>query len=135
MEEKIMTYLCRFDADGRRGVTRLACEYTEEQKAEMIADGFVEISQEDWELYCEDGGNKYIRGADGKPTLVPPHVPTKAELLAQLESQYKADKSELTAYFAEAMLSDNAEVMSELKSEMSDLEAEYEAKRTSILEG
>lgn len=134
MEEKTK-YLCRFDSDGRRGETRLSCEYTEDQKEAMIADGFVEISQEDWELYCEDGGNRYIRGSDGKPTLAPPHVPTKAEKLALLESQYKADKSELTAYFSEAMLSDNAEVMSELKAEMSDLEAEYEAERTSILEG
>ena len=141
VETKPLTYLCKFDENGRRGETRLACEYTEEQKEEMIADGFVEISENDWNYYvgnrgAGDNGTGYIRDTKtGRPVSAPAHIPTKAELLAQLESQYKADKSELTAYFAEAMLSGNEDVIAELKEEMSELEADYEAERQEILEG
>lgn len=118
-------YLCRFDSDGRRGETRLSCEYTDEQKEAMIADGFVEISEADWELYCEDGGNKYVRGEDGKPTLAPPHVPSKAEKLMSLEAQYETDKKALKDYLMDAIIADDTEAVEDIKAEMAEIEAGY----------
>lgn len=127
-------YLCKFDAQGFRHETYLSCEYTEEQKAEMIAKGFVEIDEDEWKLYCEDGGNKYIR-VDGKPTLAPPHVPTKEERLAQLEYEYEQESAELEQYYNKASIRNNADLMDELREEMAGLESEYEAKRKEIEEG
>ena len=49
------TYLCKFDLNGFRRETYLSCEYTDEQKAEMIAQGFVEIDEDEWNYYV---GNK-----------------------------------------------------------------------------
>jgi hypothetical protein len=126
-------YLCKFDDEGYRHETYLSCEYSDEQKAEMIAKGFVEIDEEEWALYCEDGGNKYIR-VDGKPTLAPPHVPTKEEKLAQLEAEYEQESAELEKYYNKANIKNDTDLMAELREEMSDLEAEYEAKRKEIEE-
>lgn len=130
-EEKELTYLCKFDENGRRGETRLSVDYTDEQKAEMIANGFVEIDEEEWALYCEDGGNKYIR-VDGKPTLAPPHVPTKDELLVQLENEYKQEKAKLEGYFSTALLMDDTETQDELKAELSELETWYAEEKAEI---
>lgn len=135
------TYLCKFDTEGHRQETYLACEYTEEQKQEMIANGFVEITQEDWEYYVGnkgmgDNGTGYIRDPKtGKPISAPAHVPTKDELLSQLENEYTVDKAELMKYYTEASLTDDTEVMAELKDELTELEADYEARRKEIEEG
>ena len=136
-----LKYLCKFDSDGRRQETYLSCEYTEEARAQMIADGYIEITQEDWDYYVGnhgdgDNGTGYVRDPEtGKPVSAPPHVPTKAEKLATLEAQYEQDKAELTKYYAEAMISDDTEVLAELKEELAEIEADYEAQRAEILEG
>ena len=133
-------YLCKFDENGRRTETLLSCEFTEEEKQQKIAEGYIEISEEDWNYYVGNKGNGangtgYIRGKDGKPTDAPAHVPTKEEQLAQLDSQYNADKAELTQYFAEAVLADDAETQAELRVELEELNAEYTARRKEIEEG
>jgi hypothetical protein len=134
------TYLCKFDTDGKRGETLLTCEFTKEEKQQKIAEGYIEISEEDWNYYVGNKGNGangtgYIRGKDGKPTDAPAHVPSKEEQLAALDSQYNADKAELTQYFAEAALSDDAETQAELRQELEELNTEYTAKRKEIEEG
>jgi hypothetical protein len=126
-----MFYLCKFDEMGFRKETYLSCEYSTAQKAQMLADGFVEISEEDWQKYCEDGGNKYIR-VDGKPTLAPPHVPTKEEKLTTLEAEYETQKIELKGYLLDAMLTDDTDAIADLKQEMADIEAEYKTKREEL---
>jgi hypothetical protein len=126
-------YLCKFDEKGYRHETYLACEYTDEQKADMIANGFVEIDEDEWKLYCEESGQKYIR-IDGKPTLAPPHIPTKEEKLSQLEAEYEQESAELEKYYNKANIKNDTDLMAELREEMSDLEAEYEAKRKEIEE-
>lgn len=134
------TYLCKFDADGRRGETLLTCEFTEEEKAEKLEQGYIEISQEDWNYYVGNKGNGangtgYIRGADGKPTDAPAYVPSREEKLAALDSQYDSDKNELSKYFTEAALSGDTDLQEELRQELEDLNAEYTAKRKEIEEG
>jgi hypothetical protein len=124
-------YLCKFDSQGYRNETYLSCEYTDEQKQEMFNKGFVEIDEEEWKLYCEDGGNKYIR-VDGKPVLAPPHIPSKEEKISQLEAEYEAQKTELKGYLMDAMLSDDADTIDDLKQEMADIEAEYQLKREEL---
>lgn len=133
------TYLCKFDADGRRTETLLTCEFTEEQKAEKLEQGYIEINEEEWNYYVGNmgtgtNGTGYVRGADGKPTDAPAYVPTKEEKLAQLDAQYDDDKATLTQYFAEAALAGNTELQEELRQELADLNEEYIAEREAIEE-
>ena len=108
------TYLYLFDTQGHRQETLLACEFSEEEKAEKIEAGYIEISQEDWEYYVGNKGTGYIRDPQtGKPVSAPAHVPTKEELLSQLENEYSTDKEELMKYYTQASLADKAEVMAE----------------------
>lgn len=134
------TYLCKFDSAGHRTETLLTCEFTEEEKAKKIADGYIEIDEEEWSFYVGNkgqgkNGTGYVRGADGKPVDAPAYVPTKAEKLAALDVQYDNDKIVLSKYFTEAALSGDTALQAELRQELDDLNAEYTAKRKEIEEG
>lgn len=136
-EQKPTSYLISFDTDGRRIETYIANEYTDEQKAEMLEKGFVEISEADWRYYAGlegggDNGTGYIIGKDGKPISAPAYIPSKAEKIAQLENQYNTQKEEIKGYLMEAILSDDTDTISELKQEMADIEADYQAKREEL---
>jgi hypothetical protein len=134
------TYLCKFDSKGYRRETYLSCDYTEEQKADMIAKGFVEITQEEWEYYARnkgmgDNGTGYIRDPQtGKPVSAPPYEPTKEEKLAMLEAEYEQESAELEKYYNKANIKQDTDLMAELRDEMANLESEYEAKRKEIEE-
>jgi hypothetical protein len=131
-----MTYLCRFDEKGYRHETYLSCEYTEEQKADMIAKGFVEIDEEEWSYYVGNkgmGDNRtgYIR-VNGKPVSAPPYTPSKEEKLAQLEYEYKTEKAKLEGYFTSALLMDDTDTQAELKEELAELEEWYAKEKESL---
>jgi hypothetical protein len=134
------TYLCKFDPNGRRTETLLTCEFTDEKKAEKIADGYIEISEEDWNYYVGNkgqgaNGTGYIRGKDGKPTDAPAHVPTKEEQLSALDAQYDADKATLMNYYTQALFAGDEEEQAALKDEMSEIDAQYIGDRKAIEEG
>lgn len=133
------TYLCKFDLNGRRGETLLTCEFTEEEKAEKLEQGYIEISEEDWNYYVGNkgqgkNGTGYIRGTDGKPTDAPAYVPTKEEKLAALDAQYEQDIADLTKYYGEAGLKGDAEAQAELQAELAEVNATYVAERKAIEE-
>ena len=133
------TYLCKFDENGRRTETLLTCEFTDEEKAQKLKQGYIEIDEEEWSYYVGNKGNGkngtgYIRGADGKPTDAPAYVPTKEEKLAALDVQYDNDKIVLSKYFTEAALSGDTALQEELRQELDDLNAKYTAKRKEIEE-
>ena len=133
------TYLCKFDEQGRRTETLLTCEFTEEEKAQKIAEGYIEISEEDWNYYVGNKGNGangtgYVRGADGKPTDAPAYVPSKEEKLNALDSQYDADKATLTQYYAEAALAGDTELQTELRAELEEMNADYVEQRKALEE-
>jgi hypothetical protein len=133
------TYLCQFDSEGRRKETLLTCEFTDEEKQQKIAEGYIEISQEDWNYYVGNKGNGangtgYIRGKDGKPTDAPVHVPTKEEKLAALDAQYEQDVADLTKYYGEASLKGDTETQAELQAELAEVDATYAEERKAIEE-
>lgn len=137
VEIKPLTYLCKFDENGRRGETRLSVEYTDEQKADMLKNGYVEITQEEWEYYVGnkgtgDNGTGYVRGKDGKPVSAPAYVPTKKEKLAQLDAKYDSDKAQLREYIGNALLLGDDELISDLRAEMTALDEVYESDRGAI---
>lgn len=130
------TYLCKFDDQGYRRETYLTCRYSEEAKAEMIDNGFVEITEDEWNYYVGNkgegaNGTGYIR-INGKPVSAPANVPTKDELLLQLENEYKQEKAKLEGYFSTALLMDDTETQEELKAELSELETWYAEEKAEI---
>lgn len=131
------TYLCKFDSEGHRTETLLTCEFTDEEKAEKLKQGYIEIDEDEWSYYVGNKGNGangtgYIRGADGKPTDAPAYVPTKAEKLSQLDTQYEEDKAELSKYYVESVLSGNTDAQTDIKAELDKLTSEYDKKRVEI---
>ena len=101
--------------------------------ARMKAAGYIEIPKEDWEYYIGvhgngDNGTGYIRDPKtGKPVSAPPYVPTMAEKVAALDSQYAADKKVLANYYLDAVLAGDTDVQDALRAEMAALNEQYDA--------
>ena len=135
-----MNYLSKFDVNGQRlSSYPLDDMLTDDKRVELIADGYIEIDEDEWSYYVGNKGNGkngtgYIRGADGKPTDAPAHVPTKEERLSQIDAQYKADKAELSKYYVEAVLSGNTDAQTSIKAELETLTSEYDKNRAEIEE-
>ena len=133
-------YLAKFDKNGYRTATFLACEYTEEQKAEMYADGFVDLSEEDWNYYvgnmgAGDNGTGYIRDAEtGKPVSAPPAPkPSKAQRISQLEKDFESARFTIGTYYMEAVLDGNVEVQKDLQGELAELKEQFESDVAAIM--
>lgn len=126
-------YLAKFDSDGHRTATvPVDCTLTDERKAELLADGYISISAEDWNYYVGnkgtgDNGTGYVRGKDGKPVSAPAHVATTEEKLFTLESTYKADKAQLADYYLSAAMAGDTDTQAEIKAELEELDAQYAA--------
>ena len=101
--------------------------------ARMKAAGYIEISKEDWEYYIGvhgngDNGTGYIRDPKtGKPVSAPAYVPTMAEKVAALDSQYETDKKTLASYYLDAVLAGDTDVQDALRAEMAALNEQYDA--------
>lgn len=132
-----MTYMTLFDSTGTR-VTSVPvdCTLDDEHKAALIKDGYIEIDEEEWNYYAGNrgagkNGTGYIRGKDGKPTDAPVVVVTddekKARALAELDTQYKADKNELSTQYLDAAMSGDTDTMTAIKDELTALNAKYDA--------
>ena len=127
----ILTYLIKFSTDGQRESTLpVDSTITAEKKAELIAQGYIEVPAAEWQEYC----NGKIRGKDGTPVDPPPCVPSKEEKLAALDAQYQADVEELAKYFGEAGLKGDTETQAELRSELAETNTTYVAERKAIEE-
>ena len=78
-----MTYLIKFDENGRRSDTYVAEEKTQEQVTELLEKGFVLITEEDYQLLIGNvDGKEYIRNADGTYSEYTSPEPTLEELKA-----------------------------------------------------
>ena len=125
-------YLCKFDEAGKRIATVLKGVHfkNKAEKQKYLDDGYLETSDEDYAYYVGNkgtgkNGTGYVRGVDGKPTDAPAHVPSTDEKKQAIISQYKLDKEELTQYYADAALHDDAELMADLKEEMAALDEKF----------
>ena len=79
-------YLAKFDSTGERITSYVEGIHftTDEEKKKHIDSGFIEISDEDQDLYAT---NNYICGTDGKPEQKPPYIPTDTEKLAVIRAK------------------------------------------------
>ena len=127
-------YLSKFDASGHRTVSvPVDITLSDTRKVELLADGYIEISKEEWEYYIGVHGNGdnctgYIRDPKtGKPVSAPAYVPTMAEKVAALDNQYAADKKTLASYYLDAALAGDTDVQDAIKAEMAALNEQYDA--------
>ena len=126
-------YLAKFDENGNRTETYIAAEYTDEQKSQMYADGFVDLSEEDWNYYVGNrgtgnNGTGYIRDAvTGKPVSAPPAPePSVASKIDQLSADYKKARFELGTYYMEAVLNGDVDTQKEIKAELNSMKAQFD---------
>lgn len=90
-----MNYLIKFNDDGRRGETYVKEEKTEEQIQELIFQGFLEISETEYQLLLGNtDGQEYIRNADGTFSPYVPPEPTPEEKAAAELEQAKAERAD-----------------------------------------
>ena len=135
-----MTYLCKFNSDGKRIATVVEGVHykTEAEKAKYIADGYIETSEEDYQYYVGNKGNGangtgYVRGKDGKPTDAPAYTPSTDEKIAALDAQYNADKSNLLNAYQTALVYGDTNRMEQIKSDLVALDDKYDADYEAIV--
>lgn len=127
-------YLSKFDAAGHRTVSvPVDITLSDTRKAELLADGYIEIPKEDWEYYIGvhgngDNGTGYIRDSKtGKPVSAPAYVPTMAEKVAALDNQYETNKKVLANYYLDAAIAGDTDTQNALRAEMAALNEQYDA--------
>ena len=128
-----MKYLSKFDSDGKR-ITSYPLDNSIDNKKreELIADGYIEIDEDEWSYYIGNkgtgkNGTGYVRGADGKPTDAPAYTPSTDEKKASIIAEYNAAKATLTEQCMDAMIHADTELAEEIKTEMQDLDAALDA--------
>ena len=111
-----------------------------EVKAEMLANGCIEISDTERDYYVGnmgtgDNGTGYIRDAvTGKPVSAPPAPkPSKAQRIAQLEKDFESARFTIGTYYMEAVLDGNVEVQKDLQTELSELKEQFESDVAAIM--
>ena len=133
-----MTYMTLFDDAGAR-VTSMPvdCTLDDEHKAALEKDGYIELDEEEWSYYTGNkgtgaNGTGYVRDmTTGKPVDAPAVVVTdeekKASALSERDTQYAADKAELSAQYLDAAMSGDTNTMTAIKDELAALNAKYDA--------
>ena len=104
-------YLSKFDNTGKiKGSEPLGMSVPESEQAKYEADGYIQISVEDWNTYMGnngwgDNGTGYIRDPKtGKPVSAPPAPPIEAE-----PQEPPVDEERLAAF--EAMAAQEARLV------------------------
>lgn len=96
------------------------------------------ITAADYDLYVNGDGNTYVRDMEtGTPKVYVPPEPTKEELqaqaLANLESEYNAQKEEFKKDLDTANLAGNTEAIKSIQEEFMEFNAAYEEAKNEIL--
>lgn len=96
------------------------------------------ITAADYDLYVNGDGNTYVRDMEtGTPKVYVPPEPTKEELqaqaLANLESEYNAQKEEFKKDLDTANLAGNTEAIKSIQQEFMEFNKAYEEAKNEIL--
>lgn len=127
-------YLAKFDADGRRKTTVVRGVHytTEDERQSYIDDGYVLISDDDYQHYIGnhgmgDNGTGYIRDPQtGKPISALPYVASQEEQANALASSYTARVQEINNEIVAAMADGDEDTVAELKAEKDKALAAYQ---------
>lgn len=130
----INVYLGKFSAEGKpEGFLLEGVNYkTPEEKAQKIAEGWVELTQEEWEYYTNnrgygDNGTGYIRNPKtGKPVSAPKRVYTKTELAEMARSKCVSVVNQNETEIAKAVaVGGQDDYVQELREEIAEAKAKY----------
>lgn len=128
-------YLMKFDEKGKKIAAvplALADDWGGEEK--LKSEGYIEISDEDWNYYTGnmgdgDNGTGYIRdSATGKPISAPARVITLEEQANALKSEYEANVKAIDEAIQIAKNNNDTEYVTELQSERQSILNEYATK-------
>lgn len=136
-----MNYLSKFDSDGKR-ITSYPLDNSidDKKREELITDGYIEISEDDWNYYVGNKGNGangtgYIRGADGKPTdASPAPEPTTEEKIAAFDADYNQQKQTLINEYMDAQIHGDTDTIALVQHEMTTLDEWYDEEYRKIEE-
>ncbi len=136
-------YLGKFSAEGKpEGFLLEGVNYkTPEEKAAKMNQGYVELTQEEWEYYTNnrgsgDNGTGYIRDPrTGRPVSAPARVYTKVELADMAKGIYEAQVNELDNEIIKMSALGNQEAVDEINEEKQQVLAEYAQVLQQIEEG
>lgn len=125
-----MIYIIKFDEKGYRQETYVKDEMTKERIQELLDEGYIEVTEEDYQLLIgnTDGKVHIRKEVDGEVVYEeePPYVPTQDELD---EQEAAAAKNELQTLAANAMM------MSLAGDDLEETKNTYQTKLRSISDG
>lgn len=126
--KRVGSLICDFDPTKDKNAEKLAA-LKEKSKALFTDAAVVDVvSASDYNQYLT---GEYVRGADGQPTAYVAPEPTadeqKAQKQAELQSTYESDKEALMKYYLAASLAGDADTQNELRTELTNLDAQFDA--------
>ena len=131
-------YLGKFDENGKAESFLLeGIHYkTPEEKAAKMAEGYVELTQDEWKYYTNnkgtgDNGTGYVRDpSTGKPVSAPKVTYTNAQLSEMAYSLVNSKNKEIDNQIILAQAEGDTEYVTELKN----LKTQYSKKYQTILD-
>lgn len=126
--KRVGSLICDFDPNKDKNAEKLAA--LKEKAKSLFTDAAVVdvVPASDYNQYLT---GEYVRGTDGKPTAYIAPEPTadeqKAKKQAELQSTYEADKEALMKYYLAASLAGDADTQTELRTELTNLDAQFDA--------
>ena len=126
--KRVGSLICDIDPNKDKNAEKLAA--LKEKAKTLFTDAAVVdvVSASDYNQYLT---GEYVRGADGKPTAYIAPEPTaeeqKAKKQAELQSTYESDKEELMKYYLAAALAGDADTQNELRTELTNLDAQFDS--------
>lgn len=126
--KRVGSLICDFDPNKDKNAEKLAA--LKEKAKTLFTDAAVVdvVSASDYNQYLT---GEYVRGADGKPTAYiapePAAEEQKAKKQAELQSTYESDKEELMKYYLAAALAGDADTQNELRTELTNLDAQFDS--------
>lgn len=131
----VITYFCKFNEKGEREASvpsTMVDNYGGKEK--LINDGYIEISDEDYQYYVGnqgqgDNGTGYIRDSTtGKPISAPARVITLEERANALKSEYEANIKAIDEAIQIAKNNNDTVYVTELQQERQNTLDEYATK-------
>lgn len=131
----LITYFCKFNEKGEREASvpsTMIDNYGGKEK--LISDGYIEISDEDYQYYVGnkgqgDNGTGYIRDSTtGKPISAPARVVTLEERANALKSEYEANIKAIDEAIQIAKNNNDTVYVTELQQERQNTLDEYATK-------
>lgn len=131
----LITYFCKFNKNGEREASvpsTMVDRYG--GKENLISDGYIEISDEDYQYYVGNrgqgnNGTGYIRDSTtGKPISAPARVITLEERANVLKSEYEANVKAIDEAIQIAKNNGDTEYVTELQQERQNILDEYAKK-------